>query len=96
MLSRERALFRLRGKIPLKLDETRERLGEVAERSSRQHDRVTAASDILGDFKEAPTLIFLQIEEKYLPLNRDFFGRERIIRGVSPWVAIHHKRMQAA
>lgn len=61
-------------KLGLVIHQASEGFQEIPEGSCRQHDGVAATADIFSDLHKATTLIFLQVEEEYLPIHGHFLG----------------------
>jgi hypothetical protein len=60
----------------------------------RQHDCIATTADILGYFEKPTPVVFLEVEEKYLSVDGEFFGRNRIHAGFLSLILIHNLQLR--
>src|SRR5262249_8349599 len=71
------------------LQDASQRFNKLLKRACWKHNRISAPAHIFSYLKKPASLIFFEIEEKNLPLDLNFLGRERLVGPV--WcIRVYH------
>jgi len=79
----------LRLQALLDLNDASQSFNKLLKCACRKHDRVPAPAHIFSYLKKPAALVFFEIEKKYLSLDLNFFGRERVLAPAC-YIRIYH------